>query len=762
LLTSPSSSQRTCSNCNAKEASLPVSLFPCNGCRTTFYCSNRCRKIDLPTHKCPKSISDRASFSRNCYIRFSQMHDSTDSFSFIGMLDDERRQHLLDEAHQRILATQERTQSIHQQIRTWNSGIAEQFQKRPAPFSESPLRVLHSSWNLIEEMDLSATTSFVALSYCWRSPEWEAVAESYRPPGDENGVPICRCLWDFLLGLLESEEEAIWIDQLCINQKNDIEKRSAVASMDTLYASARLVFVAIEDIFLKHDEVVLLSEAFRQVSEESDWTFTAAMASRVFVIVKKIFSARWFHRAWCFHEYHLSADRVLAIPCEKSPGSHSFSAVGLYNLGEFIFRLSYFQNEQVREQNSELIKQMLEFFGGQDYAFSNIIANTFHYGSKHPEDKLSIALNICQLDLSINPDIITSDEARLYLLILALAAGDATILTTRGPKVQYGEARTTSWLHWPNETSWSTRHPFPLPKGISSLALNHAIIDLLFIPHASFQIQSNGALRRAKSFLRSQLADKIRVAYNLQDKEAKYEEDQGTIETLSCALDCGLSWMARAWHRIHEEVMAEVDQSFEAVKQHKADVLIYLFGRYKSAGAFARRTCKPLTRKPTITRVNRFVKARKPRNGSTSKKSRLSTNAGRYVHAAFRMVLCIMLFGPYWEFGTRVVLGAGGQLAMSDLHIEQSSFRVPIPSEHKLYTAANYSIHPKGRTLLAVPRLLASKRFSMSDRLWLVEPIVDGSELCWRVREKVCLLGCAAIRADTEHVREARWQKIVG
>ena len=122
---------------------------------------------------------------------------------------------------------------------------------------------------------------------------------------------------------------------------------------------------------------------------------------------------------------------------------------------------------------------MLEFFGGQDYAFCNIIANTFLHGSKHAEDKLSIALNICQLDLRIKEAATTSDEAKLYLLILALAAGDATILTTRGKKVQYGkETLRTSWLNWPNETSWSTRRPFPLPRGISSLALDHIIIDL--------------------------------------------------------------------------------------------------------------------------------------------------------------------------------------------------------------------------------------------------------------------------------------------
>lgn len=95
-------------------------------------------------------------------------------------------------------------------------------------------------------------------------------------------VPICKCLWSFLLELLESDEEAIWVDQLCLVQDNEREKekRSAVASMDALYVSVGLVFVAIEDIVLAFDEASLLTDAVRHVAEDHDWTFTPAMASK--------------------------------------------------------------------------------------------------------------------------------------------------------------------------------------------------------------------------------------------------------------------------------------------------------------------------------------------------------------------------------------------------------------------------------------------------------------------------------------------------
>lgn len=722
------------SKCNSEESSSPVSFYPCTSCRTAYYCSTRHRTEAAALHDCPKTISDKASFSRNCFLLVSQQTVTLDSYSSVSVLEDAKRQKLLEHSHARILAAKEKTRAIHTQIAAWNPDIARQFEEKAAPFSDTPLRVLRSRWDLVEKEGVVDYQSFVALSYCWRSPEWDAVAESYHAPGADVGVPISRCLWDFLLGLLDSHEEAIWIDQICIDQMNDSEKRSAVASMDALYSVARLVFVAIEDVVLTAAEVQVLSEAFRQVAEDQDWTLSSAKAHQVFAVVQKIFSARWFHRSWCFHEYHLSSERVLAIPCENTSTPGILSAIGIFNLGEFVFRLAYFQNAELREHHSALIKQMLEFFGGQDYALSNIIANTFHYGSRHPEDKLSIALNICRLDFKLVPEALASPEARIYLLILALAAGDATILTTRGPKVQYGEQLAkTSWLHWPNETSWSTRHPFPLPEGIISLSADHVVLDLLYIPHEHFISPSENSRDRAQKFLNSALVRSIRIAYNLHSQDEEYSEEPGTPETLACALDCGMHWMAGAWHRIQDEVSAEVDQSFATVELLQANVLEALFGPYT------------------------------PDSSSPP-------SAEQDLRATYRMILCILLFGRYWEFGTRVLLGPDGQMAISDLHCEAASFRVPIPSEHKLYSASDYSLHDRNKTFLAVPRVLANEKFGMSDRLWLVQSVIlpggrgggGDEEVCWRVTEKVCLLGCGTIEPRPGYVYLKKRMKVVG
>ena len=766
--------ERNCSSCGVRESALSVSFHPCPFCRTAYYCSPRCRVADAISHECPKTISATHNFSRNCYIILSQSLGDVDSHFSVSILEETKKQRLFDGSYARILAAKDRTRAIHAQIEAWNPQIAQHFEEKPPPFSDAPLRVLHSRWELLEKDDMVDYQSFVALSYCWRSPEWQPVADSYQDPQTGGSLPIMRPLWDFLLGLLDSDEEAIWVDQMCIDQKCDIEKRSAIASMGELYASARLVFVAIEDVVLRSDEVVVLMEAFRQVSDEKDWTISTEMARKIFSVLGKIFSARWFRRAWCFHEYHLSKDRVLAIPCKHPLEPGKLSAIGLFNLGEVALRLTYFQNIVVREEHAELIKKIHEFFGGQDYAFSNIIANTFRYSSRDPEDKLSIALSICELDFKIHPEAASSPVAFIHLLILALASGDATILTTRGPKIKFGDGMgKTSWLHPPNETTWSKRHCFPLPRGIVSLSAEHITLDLLCIPHSNFCGPSKHALKRAQHFLESNLAREVRVAFNLQSKDGEYESEPGTLQTLACALDCGLHWIGQAWCRCRNEVADEVGQSFPAVKHLKAAVLRALF--HPGASNSPLHDSKPLkspkasapvgSSKPTPLEFKRFGRTQFFKRSSALTQS----NAHQKKRdAAFRMILCILLFGRYWELGTRVVPGPGsGNVAISDFHLEEvpaAAFRIPTPSEHKLYSAAEYSLHPRATTFLAVPTVLKGERFGLSDRLWLVEPVADGhrGRICWWVREKVGLLGCASIEAEAPYVYLARGVKVVG
>lgn len=128
---------------------------------------------------------------------------------------------------------------------------------------------------------------------------------------------------------------------------------------------------------------------------------------------------------------------------------------------------------------------------------------------------------------------------------------------------------------------------------------------------------------------------------------------------------------------------------------------------------------------------------------------------------AYEMLLCVLLFGKYWEMGMTVMLPR--TLAITDLHSRDGNFIVLAPSEHKLYSEAKYTAVSKTRTVLAVPRVLAERKFALSDRLWLLEAVVDEyNSKCWRVLEKVALVGCGTIIHDQRTVFLARDQRVIG
>jgi len=46
-------------------------------------------------------------------------------------------------------------------------------------------------------------------------------------------------MWDMVSLLRVSDEEAIWVDQLCMDQAGPVEKHDAICGMDVIYNSAR-------------------------------------------------------------------------------------------------------------------------------------------------------------------------------------------------------------------------------------------------------------------------------------------------------------------------------------------------------------------------------------------------------------------------------------------------------------------------------------------------------------------------------------------
>jgi hypothetical protein len=426
----------------------------------------------------------------------------------------------------------------------------------------------------------------------------------------------------------------------------------------------------------------------------------------------------------------MASNRIIAIRCEPESPDLVQSVVGLVNFGDFVYRLPYFENEELRSDNAEIVRKMLRFFAGQGSAYSNIIANTFSYDSRYLRDRMTITINLTRLAISVNEDVTNDDDAFMSVLTLALAAGDGTILTTRGAKLRLNQnSQEVSWFQRPDETGWSSRHEIPRNHGISAIDAEFIELDLYFLDELHFRGPSLAALAKAQHFLSSTLADQVSAAYGLEASPASHTEDaskgrplinNSILETLACGIDCGRSWIIKAWPRIEGEVGPEVDEKFSLVEPLAQAVERNLFPEDQI----------DLVQQEDLIKI-------------------------------LRLVVCLLLFGKYWEIGTFVSTSVSGDMGLSDLR-KEDQFRVHLPAEHKLYERPRYSFYSRLNTRLAIPQALASDGFCMADRIWLLEPVKNNESGVWRVKDKVALIGCSAIHEDGKIAILKQKQRIVG
>jgi hypothetical protein len=161
---------------------------------------------------------------------------------------------------------------------------------------------------LLEHVKLSDKPEYEAVSYMWGTD-----GPSY--PISINGfTEIVRAnLKNVLVQLRRPHENRIlWIDALCINQNNNLERNQQVALMQTIYSTAANVCISLgwegSGYRTKHAE-----ETFNfivEVSEMVDATdlalATLARSTQHLVWVMNFFSLRYWKRLWILQEVVLA------------------------------------------------------------------------------------------------------------------------------------------------------------------------------------------------------------------------------------------------------------------------------------------------------------------------------------------------------------------------------------------------------------------------------------------------------------------------
>ncbi|KAK3312908.1 heterokaryon incompatibility protein-domain-containing protein [Apodospora peruviana] len=146
---------------------------------------------------------------------------------------------------------------------------------------------------------------FTALSYCWgprKEPKTIIV--------DSGQLHIQPTAYDLLVAVRnDTEPRDVWIDSVCIDQRNDAEKGAQVMLMGQIYTSAARVLVWLGGGTPDSDY------AMESIHRYSAGDFTTARFARGML---GILDRPWFQRTWIIQEFVLNRNAPL-ISCGFAP-----------------------------------------------------------------------------------------------------------------------------------------------------------------------------------------------------------------------------------------------------------------------------------------------------------------------------------------------------------------------------------------------------------------------------------------------------------
>lgn len=109
--------------------------------------------------------------------------------------------------------------------------------------------------------------------------------------------------------------KGVWIDHLCLDQKNREEKSISVGAMDAVYRCVRWVVVALLDIevHLAHQkylrDFIETTKMFHLGGVQTPHKGESPPYFQNHPVLKRFFytilDSRWFTRPWCSHEMEL-------------------------------------------------------------------------------------------------------------------------------------------------------------------------------------------------------------------------------------------------------------------------------------------------------------------------------------------------------------------------------------------------------------------------------------------------------------------------
>ena len=372
-------------------------------------------------------------------------------------------------------------EQLLQKLRVLDPAVAKRFTVKKDIKASFAFRLICSSRHFVRQKH----SSFIALSYR-RKLVVEKHTDHYTLPLEKE---MLQAVWEERI----SENEGLWVDQICIDQDSDVEKTISMSAMDLVYRSARVVVVALDDLELKeHEGTVLRNHVTEYESLKhvvADKRFRRHQPpylethDDLLQVLQKILSSSWFRRAWCRHEMRLARDHIFLLPCRTAG---SFKRTVLRLTSSCIAHLLALATEVPFDAKIELLKPALHAFfrdrtqpatAGHTIAhhgnFTTVVSEVFgmeaggdprlpfeQREADARRDKVSIILNTMECGLALRhapgSSRINMSKADCYysLLLLALAAGDPGALCSVGKPMLQISAPESMRHSRPTVSSW--------------------------------------------------------------------------------------------------------------------------------------------------------------------------------------------------------------------------------------------------------------------------------------------------------------------
>ncbi|KAK6829067.1 hypothetical protein RU639_003702 [Aspergillus parasiticus] len=218
------------------------------------------------------------------------------------------------------------TLAISGQRSTVNSNV---YVWKPLKEPARQIRLLHllpgkGIEDLRGDLIISAITDRVeydAISYTWGS-----ALQPFTLHTTEGNIPITTSLYVALMRMRKHKEAIwLWVDAICINQKDDIEKAAQISMMPDIFRSATRVYAWIGEEGDGSSEVI---ETLKQIAKQrleptmpsSNRYQDIPPLGRIFWNnLGKLLERKWFRRIWIVQEIVLARDIMVLCGNESVP-----------------------------------------------------------------------------------------------------------------------------------------------------------------------------------------------------------------------------------------------------------------------------------------------------------------------------------------------------------------------------------------------------------------------------------------------------------